>query len=262
MTPPAICPDCKSRDLYFGGLGTERLEAEVKARFSEASVVRMDSDTMRKPGSHEAALDLVRDGSANILLGTQMVAKGLDFPSVTLVGIVSADTALRFPDFRAAEKTFQLVAQAAGRSGRGEKEGIVVAQSYQPDHPALKAAAEHDYERFARHEAPIRKQYGYPPYAQMIRVIIRGKDESSTSLATIEFAKAMNSEWESAELAVKPLGPAPCPIAKIKDYFRFHYMIRGNDLAPAKPLLLQKLKAHTWPEGAQWAIDVDPMDIL
>ena len=137
---------------------------------------------MRSPGSHEQVLSAFKDGDVRILLGTQMIAKGLDFPNVTLVGVVNADTALHLPDFRAAERTFQLVAQVAGRTGRGDRLGRVLVQTYSPDHPAIRSAAKHDYEGFAQNELPEREKYGVPPYGRFVRLIARGPEETAVSL--------------------------------------------------------------------------------
>jgi primosomal protein N' (replication factor Y) (superfamily II helicase) len=151
----------------------------------------MDSDAMKKPGSHERALARFRTGEVRILLGTQMIAKGLDFPNVTLVGVINADTALHFPDFRAAERTFQLVTQVAGRTGRGDKGGRVLVQTFSPEHPAIIAALRHDYLGFAQHELPSREEYGYPPYVSLARLIFRGTSETQTE----HFAAA---HWETS----------------------------------------------------------------
>ena len=145
MPPPVVCPECRSPGIRYSGLGTQRLEAEVKARFPAYRSLRMDTDTMQKPGSHQRALAAFHSGDVRILLGTQMIAKGLDFPNVTLVGVINADTALHLPDFRAAERTFQLVTQVAGRTGRGERGGRVLVQTFSPEHPAILAAVRHDY---------------------------------------------------------------------------------------------------------------------
>ena len=161
--PPESCPSCRSQ-LHYGGIGTERLEREVRAAFPDAVVRRMDSDTMRSPGSHEQVLKAFKDGEVNILLGTQMIAKGLDFPDVTLVGVVNADTSLHLPDFRAAERTFQLVAQVAGRTGRGDRPGRVLVQTFCPEDPAILRAREHDYLGFVRHELLRRREHNLPPY--------------------------------------------------------------------------------------------------
>ena len=177
---PDACPECDFTGIRFSGLGTQKLEAEVRARFPDYPCVRMDTDSMRGRGSHEEALSAFRDGRHRILLGTQMIAKGLDFPNVTLVGVVNADTALHLPDFRAAERTFQLVTQVAGRTGRGPKGGRVLVQTLSPDAPAIVAAVQHDLAAFAEKELPHREALGYPPFASMIRIVVRGDRESAT----------------------------------------------------------------------------------
>ncbi len=176
---PNSCPECNFRGIRFSGLGTQKLEAEVRARFPDYACVRMDTDSMRGRGSHEEALSAFREGRHRILLGTQMIAKGLDFPNVTLVGVVNADTALHLPDFRAAERTFQLVTQVAGRTGRGPKGGRVLVQTLSPDAPAIVAAVRHDLAAFAKKELPHREALGYPPFASMIRIVIRGDADRS-----------------------------------------------------------------------------------
>jgi primosomal protein N' (replication factor Y) len=259
---PAICPDCKFDGIRFSGLGTERLEQEVRGRFPDVTVLRMDSDTMRKPGSHEAALDQFRSGEAQILLGTQMIAKGLDFPNVMLVGVVNADTALHFPDFRAAERTFQLVTQVAGRTGRGERGGRVLVQTFTPEHPAILAAMKHDYEAFARYELPIREEFGYPPYQELVRVIVRGESQPRSE----EFADGMAESLRSALLPLDPevrvLGAAPCPLAKLRNQYRFHALISSRDLGPLRKSIREVLATLPETDEVQWAADVDPQDLL
>ena len=186
IAAPHICPHCSSPGIRYRGLGTQKLEAEVRARFADVPSLRMDTDTMQARGSHERALAAFRKGEVRILLGTQMIAKGLDFPDVTLVGVVNADTALHLPDFRAAERTFQLLVQVAGRTGRGPRGGRVLVQTFSPDHPAIQAAVRHDYSAFADRELPLRRLLGYPPFAAMIRVVVRGTRETITQ----EFAAA------------------------------------------------------------------------
>ena len=175
---PTACPACNFAGIRYWGLGTQRLEAEVRARFPNVMALRMDTDTMQAHGSHERALSAFRAGKVRILLGTQMIAKGLDFPNVTLVGVINADTALHLPDFRAAERTFHLVTQVAGRTGRGPKGGRVLVQTFSPDHPAIQAAVRHDYAAFAAGELPIRQMLRYPPFASMIRLVVRGPVEA------------------------------------------------------------------------------------
>jgi primosomal protein N' (replication factor Y) len=259
---PAICPDCKFDGIRYGGLGTERLEQEVKTRFPQVEVLRMDSDTMRKPGSHEQALAKFRSGEAQILLGTQMIAKGLDFPNVMLVGVVNADTALHFPDFRASERTFQLVTQVAGRTGRGERGGRVLVQTFSPDHPAILAASRHDYEAFTRYEMPIREEFGYPPYRELARIIVRGESQPRSE----EFAEASAESLRSALLpldeATRVLGPAPCPLAKLRNQYRFHALLSAADFGPLRKTLRDVLTALPQSDELQWAVDVDPQDLL
>ena len=169
------CPTCRKL-LYYGGIGTERLEREVRAAFPDHVARRMDSDTMRGHGSHEQVLAAFKAGEIRILLGTQMIAKGLDFPDVTLVGVVNADTALHLPDFRAAERTFQIVTQVAGRTGRGDRPGKVLVQTYSPEVPAIAHARTHDYLGFVAGELDERQKPGMPPFGRLVRLIARGAD--------------------------------------------------------------------------------------
>jgi primosomal protein N' (replication factor Y) len=260
--PPNQCPKCHSHDIRYRGLGTQRLESEVKGRFPNFRVLRMDTDSMQKPGSHERALDEFRRGEAQILLGTQMIAKGLDFPNVTLVGVVNADTALHLPDFRAAERTFHLLVQVAGRTGRGERGGRVLVQTLSPDHPAILAASRHDFKKFADDELAARAAWKYPPFSSMIRMVIRGPREETTH----EFAKHVADLLEKAtaefEDKCRLLGPAPAPISRLRNLFRFHLQIQAADgkaLNRAVAGVTVKLQP---PEDVQWIVDVDPWDML
>jgi primosomal protein N' (replication factor Y) (superfamily II helicase) len=196
---PTKCPTCGFVGIQYWGLGTQKLEAEVHARFPDVLSLRMDTDTMQAHGSHERALAAFRSGKVRILLGTQMIAKGLDFPNVTLVGVINADTALHLPDFRAAERTFQLVTQVAGRTGRGPKGGRVLVQTFNPDHAAILAAVRHDYAAFAAGELPIRQMLHYPPYSTMIRLVIRGPVEPVTAAFASYVAERLNTALAAAE---------------------------------------------------------------
>src|SRR5205085_2450225 len=187
------CPTCGSERLYLGGVGTQRVEDELQEAFPKAKILRMDLDTTARKGAYEKILTSFARGEADILLGTQMVAKGLDFPRVTLVGVINADTSLHLPDFRAAERTFQLVTQVAGRTGRGEQGGRVLVQTFSPDHPAIRAAVRHDYPMFARQELPIREALLYPPYSEMARIIARGPDAKATEEFADELAERFNA---------------------------------------------------------------------
>jgi primosomal protein N' (replication factor Y) len=271
---PNACPECQYAGIRFSGLGTQRLEAEIKSRFGSYPCLRMDADAMRKHGSHEEALARFRSGEVRILLGTQMIAKGLDFPNVTLVGVISADTALHLPDFRAAERTFQLLVQVAGRTGRGDLGGRVLVQTFSPDHAAIQAAVRHDFDAFARQELPIREGLAYPPAAQMIRLLVRGPQLATAAECAKQIAEGLRAALESgekpeggagassADAGGRVLGPAPAPLAKLRGLYRFQIHVHGVD----GPRLRQAVRAVTDPlkppEGVQWIADVDPVDML
>jgi primosomal protein N' (replication factor Y) len=219
----------------------------------------MDSDTMRSPGSHEQVLAAFKAGEVRILLGTQMIAKGLDFPDVTLVGVINADTALHLPDFRAAERTFQLVAQVAGRTGRGDRPGRVLVQTYSPDHPAIQAAVRHDYHTFVASELPERERFGVPPFGRLVRLIARGPEESAVFAYLKEIAEALR---RAAEPSVRVLGLAPAPILKIRNLYRFHIQLRCPNPRPLQVLARTVPSTITAPHGVELAIDVDPIHML
>lgn len=262
INAPDVCPDCSSTEIRYAGLGTQRLEQEIQNRFRDIPCLRMDADTMQRPGSHEEAFARFRSGEVKILLGTQMIAKGLDFPNVTLVGVINADTALHFPDFRAAERTFQLVTQVAGRTGRGEKGGRVLVQTFSPDHPAILAAMRHDYLRFANQELPIRQDFHYPPAAAMIRLIFRGDLENTTEA----FAQHTCDRLETAAGAnlsrMRVLGPAPAPIAKLRGKFRYHILLQSSDRDSLRATIQRATDGLKSPPDIQWIVDVDPVDLL
>src|SRR6185503_14255333 len=176
--PPKACPSCTAPALRFLGAGSERIEAEIGRLLPGARVLRMDSDTMVRREDYESALERFGRGEIDVLVGTQMLAKGLDFPRVTVVGIVSADVSLHLPDFRAAERTFQLLSQVAGRAGRGALAGEIVVQTTAPSHPAVVLAARHDFEGFAEAESRLREELGYPPHGRLLRAVIEDRDET------------------------------------------------------------------------------------
>ncbi len=256
---PPRCPKCDFDGIRYRGLGTQRLEAEVRARFRDVTCLRMDSDTMQKPGAHEQALAEFRRGEVRILLGTQMIAKGLDFPNVTLVGVINADTALHFPNFRAAERTFQLVTQVAGRTGRGTRSGRVLVQTFSPDHPAILTAAHHDYQRFAELELPARRRFQYPPFGAMVRIIVRGEGEETTAAFAQQLADELRSRLDAA---VRIVGPAPTPIAKLHGKFRFHLLLLAPEHASIRAAIRTLARQLKTPETIQWLADVDPQDML
>lgn len=260
-TPP-MCPECRFDAIRFSGQGTQRLEVEVQHRFPNVSISRMDSDTMRKPGSHERVLDEFRDGKTQILLGTQMIAKGLDFPNVLLVGVINADTALHFPDFRAAEKTFQLVTQVAGRTGRGERAGRVLVQTYSPDHPAIVNASRHDYASFATEELTKRAQFGYPPHGFLARIIVRGPDLKETEEFAESMVKRLQATRQSLQIDCRIIGPAPPPLAKLRGNYRFHALLQTDTPEPLNRLIQRTIVDLKPPKEIQYVIDIDPMDTL
>lgn len=259
---PPRCPECGFEGIRYWGLGTQKLEAEVRARFAEVACLRMDSDSMSKRGSHEEALARFRAGEVKILVGTQMIAKGLDFPNVTLVGVINADTALHFPDFRAAERTFQLVTQVAGRTGRGDLGGRVVVQTYSPDHPAILAAQRHDYAMFANQELPVREEFGYPPFAAMVRLVVRGPNETQMEQFADELAEKLHDQAARQGIEPRILGPAPAPIPRLRGYFRGHILLFHDDAAELLTLVRQGSDGVKAPAEVLWSIDVDPVAML
>jgi primosomal protein N' (replication factor Y) (superfamily II helicase) len=261
---PADCPECRAPGLVQRGTGTQRLEEQVRRAFPDAAVARMDTDTMRSRGSHEKTLDAFRDRSIDILVGTQMIAKGLDFPSVMLVGVVNADAALHLADFRAAERTCQLVTQVSGRSGRGPQGGRVVVQTSTPDHPAIRAAASHDYEAFVRSELPIREALLYPPFGHMIRLVVRGVDEDRVTAWAGTLAERLRAEADAAGSGAgfRVLGPAPAPIPRLRDRFRWHLQVHGPDGPALRALVRRGTAGLKTPDGIAWIVDVDPVEML
>jgi len=259
---PTECPKCHFAGIRYGGLGTQRMEAEVRRRFPDVRSLRMDTDTMQGRGAHERALAAFRAGDVQILLGTQMIAKGLDFPNVTLVGVINADTALHLPDFRAAERTFQLVTQVAGRTGRGEKGGRVLVQTFSPEHPAIQAAVRHDYVAFARAEVPMRRTLSYPPFSRMIRLVIRGPAEKATAPFAAHVAERLAAALDRHEARARVLGPAPCPFSKLRGKYRFQIQLQGADGDTLRACVREATAELKPPADVQWIADVDPLDML
>ena len=261
---PTECPSCGHKLSLFG-LGTQRVEEELARKFPDTTFARVDSDTMRSGRDYETLLGRFARGEVQVLLGTQMIAKGLDYPNVTLVGVINGDTALSLPDFRAAERTFQLITQVAGRAGRGDVPGRVVVQTFLPDDPAIQAALRQDYVGFATRELAERQQVGLPPFGRMVRIILRDQepealDEKGNALAA-EFAPAVLAESRRGT-GVEMKGPMPCAISRIAGYYRNQLVLQ----AP-KPAALQRVLA-TVREGGHLAasdrvaVDVDPVSLL
>jgi primosomal protein N' (replication factor Y) len=251
---PAACPECRGKQIRYFGLGTEQVEEAVRAMFPDARTLRWDRDTARTPEAHAAILQRFMAGQADVLVGTQMIAKGLDLPLVTVVGVISADTALFLPDYRAGERTFQLLTQVAGRAGRGLLGGKVVLQTYNPEHYAIQAAAQHDYETFYQQELAYRREHQYPPFRRIARLLWLDGDARRAEESARALARQIERAIRRHALGLTDLlGPAPCFFARIADRFRWQILVRSPD-----PLnVLSKIEV---PEG--WLVDVDPASIL
>lgn len=251
--PPDVCPDCGGTKLAPTGVGTEKVEEALHEAFPEARIARLDRDVASKRGQMEETLARFRTGDLDVLVGTQMVAKGLDFPNVTLVGVVLADVSLNIPDFRASERTFQLLSQVAGRAGRGTAKGSVVIQTFNPEHIALQAAVHHDYERAYRVLLEERRAAHYPPFRRLVNVLVSGKDSAEVASTADEVARRLRS----VPLG-EVLGPAPCAIERVDNRWRRHVLIKlpaGQDVgAVGKALEGLDTKAHV-------AVDVDPQTL-
>lgn len=259
---PVKCPECNSDRIRYSGIGTQKLEHEVRARFPKARILRMDTDSMKQRGAHEQALSRFRSGEVDILLGTQMIAKGLDFPNVTLVGVVNADTALHLPDFRAAERTFHLITQVAGRTGRGEKGGEVLVQTFQPENPVIQDACRHDYLAFTARELPLRRKLDYPPFSALARIVVKSPHEELTLAVAKEIAEKIAAAMKAHGCDGRILGPAPCPMPKWQDLYRFHIQLHSPSRERLRDALQQTLDEVKTPEHVQWMADMDPVSMM
>lgn len=258
---PQRCPHCGQTHLREFGTGTEKVEQEINELFPNKTVARMDMDTTRRKGSHERILKQIADKKADILLGTQMIAKGLDFPNITLVGIINADTTLYLPDFRAAERTFQLLTQMSGRAGRGELDGQVLIQTYNPDHYALTLAKDHDYDQFYLTEMQYRKLNQYSPYFYTVRFTISNFDDHTTQATAAKVAAILH---KANIQGTKVIGPAQSTISRINNqyYYQLLYQHRGSQAIQA---VLQEIqdKAQEWSKDKIYvSIDVDPQTFM
>jgi primosomal protein N' (replication factor Y) len=260
---PEKCPDCSARVTVFG-LGTQKVEEELSrvhpALAVPGAVLRVDGDTMRSSRDLHEALGRFAIGEVRVLVGTQMIAKGLDFPNVRLVGVVNADTALNLPDFRASERTFQLVSQVAGRCGRGSSGGRAIVQTFQPDAAAIRLAAAHDFEGFAAQELIARRRFGLPPFKRMARVVVRHESETHARAIAQRIRDSIERLPESAECAIR--GPHPCPVARVADRFRMQVEVLAADAAALQRLITAARNAGAFPGGEVAAIDVDPTALL
>ncbi|MBW6463272.1 MAG: primosomal protein N' [Firmicutes bacterium] len=258
---PQTCPDCGGIKIRYFSAGTQRVEDEIKKLYPKISLIRMDSDTTTSRQAHSRFYHQFRERKASLLIGTQMIAKGFDFPDVTLVGVVAADTALNLPDFRAPERTFQLLTQVSGRTARGERGGKVVVQTYHPSHYSILAAAAHDYRTFYAEEIEKRRQLAYPPFTDLIRVLFSGSDEK----AVFEAASWMTALLEPAVESADIMGPAPASLYRIKDMFRVQTVIKGEGLTRISPAVKKVIRAYhsykpSWP--VRMTVDFNPLVVL
>jgi len=251
---PDRCPGCAGARIRFFGTGTQRVEQELTARFPSARVIRWDRDTTGKQDAYEALWRAFTNGEADVMVGTQMIAKALDFPRVTLVGVVLADVGLFLPDFRAGERAFQLLAQMAGRGGRGALGGRAIVQTYVPDHYAIQAAAGHDYQAFYQHEMAFRRDHGYPPLGRLVRLLYSGSKEDRCVRETRRVRGRLDQEIARQGIAdIQVIGPAPCFAERTRGRFRWALLLRGDRFAR----VLDRLEL-----SPGWTIDVDPVSLL
>jgi primosomal protein N' (replication factor Y) len=259
IEPPELCPACGVGKLRYLGIGTEKIEEEVKKQFPGYPVARMDSDTMRGEGSFEKLFVAFREGRIRILIGTQMISKGLDIPNVTLVGVVSADTSLNLGDFRAFERTFQLVAQVAGRAGRGTKPGRVLVQTLSPDHHAIRMAAAHDFESFAENELPARESLQCPPYTRAIRILFSGPTENEVDSVSQQVGELLQ---KVAPEGVRILGPAPCVLTKLRKQYRYQILAFAPKVGMIRYLAQCLEPTIQSSRHVDITIDVDPVSMF
>lgn len=261
---PEVCPECGSDALRNSGTGTQKIEQYVKELFPEHNVERVDSDVMMRKGEHIRLLERFQKGDIDILVGTQMIAKGLDNPNVTLVGVISADASFNLPDFRASERGFQLLTQVAGRAGRGEFTGRVFFQTYNPDYYALASAKAQNYAEFYATEIVAREEFDYPPFSQMIRLIISSENNFRAEKSAQEIALRMCMMIEKYGISerLEVLGPTPCVIERINGYYRFQIIIKNKLEEKGHNFISSFLNKITMPKDIKLAIDVDPLDIL
>ena len=257
---PSLCPKCQSEHIYFLGVGSEKVEDELHRAFPTARIARLDRDTVTGKRGYETILQGFRDRCYDILVGTQMIAKGHDIPNVTLVGVVSADVGLGMPDFRAAERTFQLLTQVAGRAGRGDLPGTVLIQTINPDHYAVRMAGAQDYAAFYAKELNFRRMMHYPPFSAMANILVRSEKQE----LAFQMAAELANELTPAPEKIRVMGPAEAPVVKLKAEYRYQFLIKAAARKPLNDLLRSAQRfaiTHKWP-ATSLVIDVDPLTLL
>jgi primosomal protein N' (replication factor Y) len=284
-----VCPNesCKNPAIRFSGTGTQKVEETLAKLFPQARTHRMDADTMKRKDDYRKILGDFRAAKIDILVGTQMIAKGLHFPNVTLVGIIFADLALHQPDFRAGERTFQLLTQVAGRAGRGDIEGEVVVQAFTPFHPAIQFARRHDFQGFYEQELEFREQLKYPPFSRVALLTLKGRNEEKVKFSAEHLKKVIESKVQSLKSKVSepgaPLdissavalakadghwtldlviaGPAPAPLLRAETFYRYQIMLRTQRMSALSRELAKIMQSLALPEDVMLAVDIDPVDL-
>ncbi len=279
---PAACPNVKCRNpaIRYAGLGTQKVEETLVKLFPHARVRRMDADTMKRKDDYRKTLGDFRTGKTDILLGTQMIAKGLHFPNVTLVGIIYADLALHQPDFRAGERTFQLLTQVAGRAGRGDVEGEVFVQAFAPFHPAIQYARRHDFIGFYEQEIEFREQLKYPPVSRVALLTLRGRNEDKVKFSADHLRKVLESAVHSPQSTASAAdaksdsglktgdlrdliiaGPAPAPLLRAETFYRYQIMLRTRAMSKLSQTLAKIIGALALPDDVTLSVDIDPVNL-
>ena len=264
IPPPEACPDCGSRGLMRKGTGTEKVFAQLQKYFKDARMERMDRDTTSRRGEYHRIISMVEKGDVDILVGTQMIAKGLDFPGVTLVGVVSADSIINLPDFRSSERTYQLLTQVAGRAGRRDAPGRVIVQTYNPDHPAIQAACSHDYSKFYDYELEMRRAGRYPPFTRMINCIVSSEEQEQTR----ELAHALAKIFEDDIRAITTpgyrgiFGPGEAPFYKLSGKYRWFVGVRGTSLKEILSIVQSSVNRLERAQQRLVSVDVFPVNML
>ena len=273
IKPPDTCSQCSGSRWKAFGAGTERVEEDLKKLLPDARIVRMDRDTTTKRGAHMRIFQSMKNKEADILIGTQMVTKGLDLPDITLVGVLLADATLHLPDFRSGERTFQFLTQVAGRAGRGTKGGEVIVQTFNPDHYAIRHASGHDFMGFYSDESSFRKALGYPPFKRLVRLLIKGNNKDHVESCSERLKEILT---RNSKEGIDILGPVSAPFSKIRGKHRWHIIIKGKDAKTLNRIIrksLEELKrqrqGHTTTgnvpgvnKSSQVEVDIDPMSLL
>jgi primosomal protein N' (replication factor Y) (superfamily II helicase) len=260
---PSICPNekCRNPAIRYAGIGTQKVESTLAKLFPHGRTVRMDSDALKRKEDYRRILGDFRAGKIDILVGTQMIAKGLHFPNVTLVGIIYADLTLHQPDFRAAERTFQLLTQVSGRAGRGDVEGEVFVQSFTPFHPAIQFARRHDFEGYYQQEIEFREQLKYPPLSRIALLTLKGRNEEKVKFS----ADYLKQELGKVVGDIKDLvvaGPAPAPLLRAETFYRYQIMLRAQRMAALSQRLAALTRSLVLPEEVSLAVDIDPVAMM